>query len=378
MFVLVIICFAGVFAATGYSLFRLFKFYKAVINKPGWIYWLVQLLLVGNMFISAMNQHLVQNPVLTGIMQFFAAAEFIIILYSAIVFLLRDLIRLLVTLVLRLKRGKTADNSAGEKPLKALYGNRFTVILLCLLFILSVYGYISMGIIHEKEYELHISKHAETDRMTAAVLTDLHVGTGVWVADIPELVDKVNAMNCDIILVVGDVVDNNTPDSAYDMIRKEFARFDAEHGVIFTFGNHDKSGSPMLEKALSDAGVRILKDEMIKIDGINFVGRDDVSRGKIKELSEYDIDYDEPVIVLNHQPNRLASLTDADLVLSGHTHGEQFPLCYFLNMTSNDNIYGIKKFENMTSLVTSGAGGWGFRFKCPSFSEILKLTISFE
>ena len=349
-----------------YAVIRYLKLWKCTGLSPV-IYFLIEAVLIGIMVFSAFNLGKLNDNFLVPVFQFISAYQFVVILYSAIFFIIRDII-VIISFVFK-----------NSKPFRtAMYSPKFAGVLLILLSVLAITGFINMSIIRQKECVIEVAKSADVDSMTFAVVSDLHVGTGVQVSDLPDMVEKINELGCDVILIVGDVIDNNTPECAYDALAKELKNLHADKGVYFSYGNHDNWGGK-LDKALRDAGITILMDREVEIDGVYLVGRRDDRVGRVRDLNNYKLDMTKPIIVMNHQPRNLDSIAEAgaDITFSGHTHGEQFPFGYFLNVPNNDNNYWTKKFGNMTSFVTCGVGGWGFRFKFPSPCEVVKVTVNF-
>ena len=359
VFILVIACCV-------YAIFRYYKLWKSTGLSPI-IFILIELALTGTMVFSAFNLGKLNDNWAVPILQFISAFQFVTVIYSAIIFLVRDIIALISFIV---------KNSKGFRV--ALYSPKFAGIVLILLSIMAIVGFINMGVIRRNDFTINIAKKADVSSIDLAIVSDLHVGTGVQVSDISSMVEKINAMNCDAVLIVGDIMDNNTPDCAYEVLAAELAKLTAPKGVFFSYGNHDEVNGKMT-RALNAAKVRILADRAVDLEGITLLGRKDGWGSGVKAMSDYDLDLTKPIIVMNHQPRDLNTIAEAgvDITFSGHTHGEQFPMGYFLNVPNNDNNYGIKKFGNMISFVTCGVGGWGFRFKFPSPAEIAKVTINF-
>jgi CheY-like chemotaxis protein len=81
-----------------------------------------------------------------------------------------------------------------------------------------------------------------------------------------------------------------------------------------------------------------------------------VNKEKLQEQLGLPVDKDKYMIVLDHQPNDYTNeaATDADLVLSGHTHGGQlFPITYIGEWFGvNDRTYGYEKREGTEFIVT--------------------------
>ena len=104
-------------------------------------------------------------------------------------------------------------------------------------------------------------------------------------------------------------------------------------------------------------------DDVIQIaDGkINLVGRLDEekpgdgtkNRKPLDELLS-ECDMNKPVIVINHEPDKLRQNAQAgvDVLLSGHTHAGQFFPLTIVQPFAWENYYGVKKIDNMYSVVT--------------------------
>ena len=92
-----------------------------------------------------------------------------------------------------------------------------------------------------------------------------------------------------------------------------------------------------------------------------------------------DLDKNKYIIMLDHQPNDYdnETMSGADLVLSGHTHGGQLiPLGQFgLLLGSNDKIYGMEKRDNTTFIVNSGISDWAIKFKTGTVSEYVVIDV---
>lgn len=90
--------------------------------------------------------------------------------------------------------------------------------------------------------------------------------------------------------------------------------------------------------------------------------------------------YRKYAIVLDLQPRDYTAeaQTNADLVLSGRTHGGQMiPLMQFMRWfhLGEDNIYGLERHNNTDFIVTSGISHWAMQFKTGYISEYVMITI---
>lgn len=87
-----------------------------------------------------------------------------------------------------------------------------------------------------------------------------------------------------------------------------------------------------------------------------------------------------PVIVINHEPDKLHEAADmgVDVMLSGHTHAGQFFPLTIVQPFAWENYWGIKKIDNMYSVVTSGVGLYGPAMRVGTDSEVMSVEINFR
>lgn len=294
-----------------------------------------------------------------------------------------------------------------EKPIRPYYAG-IAAILLC-----AVYLCIGWHLAHHvfrTAYTLETEKPLPGGKLRIAMIADSHIGTTFDGVGFGTYIDKISEEDPDIVVVVGDFVDDST--SREDMIAAcaALGRAKNRYGIYFVYGNHDKgyyNSRPFtaeeLDEELRKNGVNVLEDEisMFYIDEVivYVVGRrdrDDASRAsrsgkKIedrKSIPELFADFDEPcqrwyTIVLDHQPHDYDDEVKAgvDLVLSGHTHGGQlFPLAPIGYLSgANEQIYGLKKRgDHMASIVTSGISDWAIDYKTGTYSEYVIIDIVSE
>lgn len=224
---------------------------------------------------------------------------------------------------------------------------------------------------------------------------DSHIGTTFDGKGFAKHVKTMQSENPDIVVVVGDFVDDDT--SRADMVAavEALGEMKTTHGVFFVFGNHDKgyhdpknrgfTGSDLIAE-LQKNGVTVLQDETAFPRGdIALIGRQDASekyrgvgRAETAELVK-DLDKAKYAVVLDHQPNDYKKQTESgvDLVLSGHTHGGQlFPLNDIgVRIGANDKTYGLERRGKTDFIVTSGLSDWAIRFKTGTKSEYVVINI---
>lgn len=371
VFLLFPVALIALFSVAIISYYKLWKSFKL----PRWIYWVIQLLLAADFVFAMAFRKYTPDFINKKVIMFISAVYFICIAYSSAIFIVVKLASLV--------SGKISPSGAVTRVLK---GKKILpLIVLCFTLLLGVAGYINMGIIREKDVTLKINKESVNDSITAVMISDTHLGTGLYADKLDELVDKINGMNPDVIFMVGDIIDESTSEEEKEAMSEEFSRLNSKYGTYFVFGNHELfTIDGKISQYFEDAGITVLRDETVVIaDDITVIGRLDYYENPepVEDIiKSNNVDTSKPIIVLAHEPLALDDISNAgaDLSFSGHTHGEQFPLTRIFVAMANDMVYGEKKFSDMTAYTSSGVGGWGMHYKLPSTSEIVKAEIVFE
>lgn len=255
--------------------------------------------------------------------------------------------------------------------------------------VVVIAGYINAMATRVQTLDLTVPKSAGGRKdITIALVSDMHLGTiiGRWRCDY--LADKIAELQPDLILLAGDIVDEDLGRVVQQNLGEALRRLHAPLGVYGINGNHEYFGG--VERAdayLNDHGVTMLRDGAVVIDGgITLVGRDDRSanwhgpgRKPLDQLMA-SVDKSRPIILLDHQPFNLgeAAAAGADLQLSGHTHhGQLWPFNYI-----TDHIYevsrGYKQVDGMHVYVSTGFGTWGPPVRLGNRPEIVKITLHFQ
>ena len=238
------------------------------------------------------------------------------------------------------------------------------------------------------DYQVYTTKDIGVNKFRIVQISDSHLGTTIDGKDFNKYIDDINKLNPDIVVITGDYVDDDTPYQCMVEATKGLGRLKTNYGVYFVYGNHDKGyynnrsyDDNDIRKELKDNNVTILEDNYTNIgDNIVLVGRQDAevrTRVSANQLTS-DLDKDKYIIILDHQPNDYENeVNNADLVLSGHTHGGQLiPLGQFgLLLGANDKIYGMGKIDNTTFIVNSGISDWAIKFKTGTVAEYVVVDI---
>ena len=301
--------------------------------------------------------------------------------YFFLVLLVIDLLRL-INLIIPFFPAFITHNIEKSKRITAL-------IALILITVTVVGGYINTKVIITKTYKMRVHKNAgELKTLNVAMASDIHLGTINGKSFLNKLVTEINKLNPDIILLAGDIIDEDLAAVIKNNIGEELIRFKSKYGVYAITGNHEYIGGvEAAYKYLIAHGVNVLRDEKIKIDNAFYVvGREDRSMRQFtgrqrKELKDLltGVDKSFPVILMDHQPFGLneALENDIDLQISGHTHyGQLWPLNFVIEKIYELSWgYGIN--GNTHYYVSCGVGGWGPPVRTGSRPEIINFKINF-
>ena len=213
----------------------------------------------------------------------------------------------------------------------------------------------------------------------AALISDLHLGHVRNGSFLRRMVAKILQQEPDAIFIVGDLYDGTAIDvrRAAEPLRELLA----PHGVYFVAGNHEQFGddSKYLH-AIAAAGVRVLINEKVEVDGLQIVGvpyRTAAPGGHFTSvLQAIRLDRNRASILLTHAPDHpeIAEAAGVSLQLSGHTHLGQFiPWSWMARRMYRQFVYGLSRIGKMQVFTSSGAGTWGPPLRLGSNPEIVVL-----
>ncbi len=211
-----------------------------------------------------------------------------------------------------------------------------------------------------------------------AFLSDIHVHRVIDADKVKEIVERTNAQNPDIIILGGDILDDNT-----DKVRKitEILKgLKAKEGIYFVTGNHEfYAGYKASLEELESLGFKLLENNGENKGDIYIAGIPDTfsgaQYGKQADVQKAlkNAKKEQYKLLVSHTPKDFET-SDFDLEISGHTHGGQiFPFHIFAKL-GNKYLSGMYQKANGSKIyVSNGAGQWGpqMRFLAPSEITIL-------
>jgi predicted MPP superfamily phosphohydrolase len=256
--------------------------------------------------------------------------------------------------------------------------------------VLLLIGFINAYIPRLKTLDVTIHKKVNgLDQLNIAFASDIHMGTLVGPRRTHKMVERINALHPDLILLGGDIVDEDLGPVIRGNLGASLTQLEAPLGVLGITGNHEYiGGASDAVKYLEAHGITMIRDTFLVLrDELVLVGREDRDRPRFsgagrKAVSEImeGVDPSRPVILLDHQPFELDEKERAgvDLTLSGHTHhGQIWPLNY-ITKAIYEVSWGYKKKGDMHVYVSSGYGGWGPPVRLGNRPEIVLIRIRFD
>ena len=256
-----------------------------------------------------------------------------------------------------------------------------TIILLLALVLASVWA--SYFLLETTYFEYTSSKLQ--DEVKVVILADLH--DHEFGDSNSKLIFKVEEENPDVILVVGDMLNDVSKDSH---VAVEVTKGLAEIApVYYALGNHEIDYMGFHEEELltelEAAGAVILEMESqdIEVDGqkIRIGGMYDyafapdgnastIPENMVPEVYEFLTEFEDTdalKIMMSHRPDSFVlgeapKTWDIDLVISAHDHGGQVILPFVGGLFGGDQgwfpdyVYGMHAFEKYDMLITRGLG----------------------
>jgi len=269
-------------------------------------------------------------------------------------------------------------------PLERLMYNNWTglgIIALAITCLLSV-GYYRY--IHKVRVEVPVSIQKEMPSINSlkiVAISDLHLGYGIGKAEFEQWIELINLENPDIVLIAGDITDNNVHPLYEQHIEDSFRKFKSKYGTYAIVGNHEYiAGISNATTFLRSTGITLLKDSVALVDNSFYViGRDDSSNPHRKSIQELtaSLDKTKPMILLDHQPSHLeeAEANGIDLQFSGHTHnGQVWPISLVTKLIF-EKSHGYLKKGDSHFYVSSGLGIWGGKFRIGTRSEYVVINL---
>lgn len=225
-------------------------------------------------------------------------------------------------------------------------------------------------------------------------LSDLHCSTSARRPRFERIVERVNALDADLVAITGDFVDGRVKDRLVDM--EPLANLRARDGVFGCTGNHERYWEwEAWSEAFAKMGIRFLDASSQTAGSVIRRGEDAIAIGGLNDSAfswSPDLVLDARHafgsapngafrILLFHRPYTKAigsEKADVKLQLSGHTHGGAMPVLKWLVAFGNEgHVRGLYEFAKGRYLhVSPGTGQWaGFPLRLFNPTEITEITL---
>ncbi len=280
--------------------------------------------------------------------------------------------------------------------------SRLFAILFSLASLTLIYGsFIEPRIIVLNPETIDLPKISKPIR--AVVIADYQVGPYKKTDFVDQSVDRILALQPDIVFIIGDLIDNSYTTEDETIYLTPLARLASTVPTYAVHGNHEygipggksisnpafrfTDRSQHTAEVMRELGVQYLINELeeISVNGESFYlfGGDEWWNGTLDFSSLEKRTKNIPTIALIHNPAATQEVAkhDIDLMLSGHTHGGQIRLPFIgpigrIGDVPNKNWYqGWYTYEDLHVFVTSGIGESGVRARLFNPPEIVVLEI---
>lgn len=215
--------------------------------------------------------------------------------------------------------------------------------------------------------------------------SDTHLGVLFGNKQIDDLVHIMNQEKVDMILLPGDIMDDNTIAYEAKNMHAHLSQLRAPLGVYATIGNHDigyrgQAQHNIITQTLEKAGIQVLTNRAVQVNDFWVIGLPDQMMGKGRQATSqilHKVNNQQAIFLMDHRPNSVLEHADLgiDLQVSGHVHnGQVFPANFIVRYLNRIH-YGYEKINRSHFVVTSGYGFWGVPFRLGSQSEVWIIDI---
>lgn len=259
----------------------------------------------------------------------------------------------------------------------------FGIIIFATGLLISAYGVWNSFNVQITSYTVALPNLPATwENKKIALIADTHFGNVRGKGSAEKFARIISEQKPEIVLIPGDFYDG--PPTDFETPAKIIGQINAPKGIYFSSGNHEEfnQDNSIYLAAIKAGGIKVLDNQMTEVDGLQILGVPFKNSNNIdslvKLLADIPFDKNKPSILLKHAPLALggAAQSGISLEVSGHTHkGQMWPISFLTKWMFKGYDYGMKNYESMVQITTSGAGSWGPPQRVGSKAEIVVINM---
>jgi uncharacterized protein len=252
---------------------------------------------------------------------------------------------------------------------------------------MGVHGTLTREDLRVRKFRIPIANlPPELEGFTIAHVSDLHSGLFVGPERLKRITDLTNDLKADLIAITGDIINRDMAEFPAALLAMQ--RMKSRYGMFLCEGNHDAiPGNFWVARACLQNNLPFLYNSTQALT----IGSSRLVFGGLSWLKFYDMETDPGMVgalfpprqpndvrvLLAHHPDLFDIAQEADLVLSGHTHGGQIMLSKDVGLGRVRFKYcsGLYQRGATTMIVSNGCGDWfPCRIGAPAEIGLLRLT----
>lgn len=279
-------------------------------------------------------------------------------------------------------------NEEIESKPKKRWGLKILIILIIFFILFFLYIFqVEVNLITIKEQAIIDNELPNSyNGLKIAHFSDIHFGRTIFNKDLKKVKNKINNLNCDIVVFTGDLLDDfiNISDNDISELKNNLKDIQAKYRKYAVLGDNDYLNKSLVLEILNDAGFIVLdnSNDLLYIkdkEPLMFIGVS--SKLENENDLERAINLDSKAnnyfkILLGHEPSISEEIHDYDIniILSGHSLGGLIKLGNFslLKQKEVDNFYkGHYILDNGTNLyVSPGLGTYKYNVRLGNLPTI--------
>ena len=256
------------------------------------------------------------------------------------------------------------------------------VVIIATMLFCSCATFTNIGVGRVKHYTLSSERLPQSfDSMIIAFVSDMHYPSKFTRKRLSRVVNELNRIKPDVLLLGGDYITSD--EYAFELF-DSVSSVQTEYGIYAVFGNHENRRKEIISAAMEKNSISLLADKSVSLSSHN----DTLCIAGVADSFGADTSFLDSIpdnrftILLSHTPDYAQNKNvDADVVLSGHTHGGQVSFLGVVTPVKN-TLYGNRFLRglnytdtNIPVITTNGVGTsrCNIRFCVPSEIVIVVL-----